>query len=375
MDDSEHQCCQEGDASVLAETSSCASSITLIEPITSTLNLPSDSEKHCPFLVHLPKHLLFNITAHLDVVSRICLQSVNRRFRNVIDVDFANLEPCARWTLARRGGGVSKIVLPSACALCKSSKCMRFFNDVLTHLEQPQHGTTKWIMRLLDRSPWARRQIALEMEKKQKPNYYACAMRRLTPDPAVEALMPFVIAPLILPTWIRFAVLRCFHCGRCISEGDTRLMGCRDCNCDYCPRRPDHHFRRCGLGQSDRIRPKLVKKNLINGGIDVVECFWKFRITSPVIAPVCRADGKRLDRKHIYYVNEDRNVRPEHIKRGEICYQQSRLGEGDPWSSEEVYICRARTQADVALHLAAVPIGQAGSNVSSSSIRYGARFW
>lgn len=168
-------------------------------------------------------------------------------------------------------------------------------------------------------------------------------MRRFTPDPVVEALMPFVTASTILPIWITFSVLRCYHCGRCISEGDTRSMGCRDCKCDYCPRRPDQHYRRCGLGWSDRIRPRLVKENPINGGIEVVEGFWKFRIKSQIDVPNCRADGKPLDWKHIFYVDEARNFKPEHLKRKEICYQQTRLEV--EWS-----------QADLELHPAADPI-------------------
>lgn len=166
MDDNEHQWCQDGDVSSLSKISSCGPPIILIEPTTSTLNPPSDCEKHCPFLIHLPKHLLFTITAHLDLVSRICLQSVNRHFRNSIDVDLASLNLCARLALARHGGDVSKSVPPSVRALCKSSQCIKLFENLPLHFEQPQHGTSKRIMRLLGSFPWARPYIAQDMEKK-----------------------------------------------------------------------------------------------------------------------------------------------------------------------------------------------------------------
>lgn len=328
MDASDHQYRHDGDASTSAETSSCASSLILVEPTASTPNLPSDSEKHCPSLIQLPKHLLSTIAAHLDVVSKMCLQSVNHRLRNVIDVDRANLSICARVALACRLGFRPNSPLLSTCVLCKNPKCVMLFKDVLTHLEDPRQGTAELVTRLLDRTPWARRYITQDMEEKQKPNYHACAMRRFTPDPVVEALMPFVTPPTLFPTWIRFLVLRCTHCGRCISEGDTRLEGCRDCKCDYCPRLPDRHFRRCGPGMSDWLRPKLVKENLINDGNDVVEGFWKLRITSPVIIPNGRADGKPLEHKGMYYVNEARTVRPELLQRGG--FRQIRLGRGDP---------------------------------------------
>ena len=110
--------------------------------------------------------------------------------------------------------------------------------------------------------------------QKQKPDLYACVQRRCAPDHYVEALMPFIRASTDEPVWIVLNVLRCQHCGKCISEKDTRLEGCRDCKCDYCPRRHDYHFRRCGPGHSHRLRPRLIKQNATDGGVDVVEDSW-----------------------------------------------------------------------------------------------------
>ena len=314
MDNAKYQRFQDEDAWSLDETSSCSSSFTFIESTISTKSMPSDPECR-QYLSQLPRRLLLAITAHLDVVSRICLQSANRHFRQVIDVDRANLSVCARYALARRLRSISKSDYLSTCPLCKTSQCKVLFGaDGLTYLEEPQHWATRWTMRALNMMPLIRQYATLELNKKQKPDLYACLMRRFTPDPEVEALMPFIRASTDEPVWIVLNVLRCQHCGKCVSEKDTRLEGCRDCKCDYCPRKPDCHFRRCGPGHSHRLRPRLIKQNAMDGGVDVVEDSWKGTITLPVHHPICRADGRYLRDNLIYYVNEARRVRRRDLR-------------------------------------------------------------
>lgn len=260
MENTKRLCRQYENVSMYAQAVSCASSTTLVEPKTSTSKLAPDQEKCCLSLSQLSRSLLSTITMHLDVVSRICLQSVNRHFRKVIDVDRARLsaDRCARYVLAcrLREGDISKSGLSSICALCKTSqgkKCYRA--DQVRYLDEPQSKPAKWIMRALDRIPWMRRYTTLDLDlnqkyvyqltKSRKPKCYTHLMEQFATDPEVEALMPFLTLPRNRPAWLAFTVLRCMHCGKCIAEGDIRLEGCLDCRCDFCPRAPDFHFRRC----------------------------------------------------------------------------------------------------------------------------------
>lgn len=256
MDNTEYQRLQDGDASSLAETSSCASSFTFIESTKCIQSMSSNSEERS--LSQLPTHLLSIIAAHLDVVSKICLQSVNRHFRKVIDVDRANLSVCARYMLAcrLREGDTSKSGLLSTCVLCKTSqRKTRHSANQIRYLDEPQRKPAKRMLRALDLIPWrVRRCITLDVDLNEKylyllkslrrPKCYSHLMEQFATDPEVEALVPFLKLPRQRPAWLAFTVLRCMHCGKCIAEGDTRLEGCVDCKCDVCPRAPDYHYRR-----------------------------------------------------------------------------------------------------------------------------------
>ena len=246
-------------ASIYAQTVSCASSSTLVEQIISTSQVPVLLEKPCPSLSQLSKPLLSTISAHLDSVSNICLQSVNRHFRKMIDVDRAHLSICARYVLAcrLREGDTSKSGPFSTCVLCKTSQHKtRHSADQTRYLYEPQRKPAKWMARALDRIPWrVRRRITLDadlngrylyqVQKSKRPRCYAHLMDQFATDPEVEALMPLLRLPRERPVWLAFTVLRCMHCGKCIAEGDTCLEGCVDCKCDFCPRAPDYRFRRC----------------------------------------------------------------------------------------------------------------------------------
>ena len=74
---------------------------------------------------------------------------------------------------------------------------------------------------------------------------YDHLMDQFGSNSTIEALLPLIqISPR--PMWLRFTVLRCTHCGRCIEEGDKRKYGCMKCFCDVCHRSVDQQHCRTG---------------------------------------------------------------------------------------------------------------------------------
>lgn len=257
MDTVQRRYRQHDNPSTFAETVSYASSSTLVETTTSASKSLSDPEKCYRSLSQLSTCILSTITVHLDVVSRVCLRSVNRHFRRVIEVDRADLNICARYVIARRlrKDGISQSSLSTTCALCKTSQGRkRYSADQVRYLDDPQNKPAERFVRSLARIPWIRRYTTLDLDLNKRylyrlndlsrPKCYAHLMEQFATNPEVEALMPLISFPGENPVWLAFTVLRCMHCGKCISEGDTRLEGCLDCKCDFCFRAPEFQFRR-----------------------------------------------------------------------------------------------------------------------------------
>ena len=315
--------CHNEEPSMKPVKSSCASSLTLVESITSTLSIPRKSNRSYTSLSQLPTHLLFRITAYLDIVSKICLQNTNHHFRDITLVDRAELNVCARFLLDQRFGQAkkSKTTSMQTCFLCKTSQGQKHYSAKhIRHLGKPQQEANKWITRTLENFPWLRRYSALELNKKDlyhmvfgaRPKCYEHLMEQFATSPAVEALMPYVVTRN-KPKWLAFAILRCMHCGKSISEGDTRLEGCLDCQCDFCPRSPELQFHRCGPDEANRPRPRQIFKSIPGGETYVVEGSGKGRITVPICRPFHRATRMCLQDLQMCYVNEARAVRPQDL--------------------------------------------------------------
>lgn len=75
--------------------------------------------------------------------------------------------------------------------------------------------------------------------------YYDHLMEQLGLNKTIEALLLLIQLPP-KPVWLRFTVLRCAHCGRCVEEGDPRLHGFLNCFCDVCPRQVHYQHYRTG---------------------------------------------------------------------------------------------------------------------------------
>lgn len=74
---------------------------------------------------------------------------------------------------------------------------------------------------------------------------YDHLMKQFGLNKTIEALLPWIQLPP-KPVWLRFTVLRCAHCGRCVEEGDPRVNGCLNCCCDVCHRTIGYQHYRTG---------------------------------------------------------------------------------------------------------------------------------
>ena len=74
---------------------------------------------------------------------------------------------------------------------------------------------------------------------------YDHLMEQFGPNSTIERLLP-LIQTSSRPMWLRFTVLRCTHCGRCVEEGDPRKYGCMKCLCDVCIRHIGYQHYRTG---------------------------------------------------------------------------------------------------------------------------------
>ena len=210
VDNTDGNCRQIRNSSI-SKTSSCASSFTFVESTLRTANLSLDSERCCPALVHVPTHVLSAITAHLDVVCRVCLQGVNHHFRKVIEVDRAHLNACARYALAYHfHHGTSNNCLMNICGLCKTSHGNGGYNgDRIRSIEDPRRGPTSWTGHALARIPWVRpygdwdKSWLYRMDPKGIPNCYDHFIQKFSCDPRIESLMEFIEVVGIQPIDLR----------------------------------------------------------------------------------------------------------------------------------------------------------------------------
>ena len=318
---------QNEDPSMEPENSSCASSFTFVETKPSTPSELQKSNSRRASLSQLPTHLLFRITAHLDIVSKICLQNTNQRFRDITPVDRAELNTCAKHLLDCRfvQKTTEERMSMQSCFLCKTSKGKkRYSAKHIRHLYEPQHESNKWTTHALEKFPWLRRYSALELNKNDlyqiqrcaRPKCYEHMMDQFATNPAVEALMPYIeVRKCNTPGWLAFTILRCMRCGKSILEGDTRLEGCLDCQCDFCPRSPEIQFRKIGPNEANWARPRQFVKSIPDGKYYVVEGSGKGRTSLPIYRPFCWSTRKPLLLVHMGYVKEARSVRPWDMRR------------------------------------------------------------
>ena len=293
--------------SSISKTSSRSSSFTFVE---------STSERCCPSLVHLPTHVFSAIAAHLDVVSKICLQGVNHHFRNVIRVDRAHLNACARYVLACHfHDGTSNNDLLTMCGLCKSSHGKkRYGGNRIRSIKDPRREATSWTGRALAKIPWVRHFSSLDwngtyLYRLDPGGMSICSTHFIgtfSSDPGIECLMDYIELPETQAAWLAFNVLRCTHCGTNISERETRLVGCVDCKCDFCLHTPSYQFRRCGPPYSEAIPLRQIFRDPITQWVYAMEGYGKKTTLVPVLFPTPRTDKTNLQSPHMCYIHDPR---------------------------------------------------------------------
>lgn len=282
----------------------------------------------------LPIGILHKVVDHLDLVALVCLQSSNRHFYNSISIDPSLLSVCIRWRIhVHFWNDRQNERLEKACMLCKIKRKHQRFQDGDERLviEGPAKSCSKGHIKSSiirenitpDRSATEKLEWTLtdpttalfykipEPSKSLVESYVDYTFdhiyhfthghpRRLDPrslyrwykladglcydhlmeqfgtNKTIEALLPLIQLPP-KPTWLRFTVLRCLHCGKCVEEGDSRLHGCLNCCCDVCHRRISHQHYRTGPRQTQN--PQLRR---ILG--DELGSLWIYEVGSKCIA-------------------------------------------------------------------------------------------
>ena len=267
-------------------------------------------------LDQLPIGILHKVVDHLDLVALVCLKSSNRHFYTRISIDPSLLSACIRWEIHILLWHDSPTQpQEKACMLCKIKQKHRRFRDgderfVIEgptiscskgHIKSPikrgnvspDHSATKKLKQTLMDPTTALFYKIPEHPKSLVESYVDYTLdhiyysthghpRRLDPrslyrwhrlgdglcydhlmeqfgtNETIEALLPLIQLPP-KPVWLRFTVLRCSHCGRCVGEGDSRLQGCLNCCCDVCHRLIDYQHYRAGPRQTQNPQiPRIL---------------------------------------------------------------------------------------------------------------------
>ena len=123
------------------------------------------------------------------------------------------------------------------------------------------------------------------MDPGEMPNCYDHFIQNFSCDPRIESHMEYIEVYETRAAWLAFRVTRCTHCGKSISETETRLVGCVDCKCDFCLQISSYQFRRCGPPYTDSIPIPLrqVFRDPITKRTYAMEGYGKPMILVPVL--------------------------------------------------------------------------------------------
>lgn len=226
-------------------------------------------EQTSPLESKLPAELLLMIINGLDIIDQVCLQSTNRFFRRFVEVDPTLLNnKCRKWAICcRLEQDLDYLPAKLTCAFCKTVRKKKCFRD---HKEvrlfdfgsfslgiKKHNGRELQIFNFKAVSLRFRHQFGFErggcrtMLHAPSRIRFCTAHRKLLFSGGPDALpekspMRFQLDTVPWPRWICAAVLRCWHCGLVVPEGDLRTRGCRQCLCDVCPRLIWQHYFRAG---------------------------------------------------------------------------------------------------------------------------------
>lgn len=248
----------------------------------------------------LPPELLLLIVNKLDIVDQVCLQSTNHFFHHFIKLDadhqalllLLNSSKCRKWAIyCRLEKDLDYLPKKLVCAFCKTTRKQICFRD---HKEVRLFDLGKFSLRLkygggndkelqifnfggfslrfrhnfgFERGGGGRG--ARTMLYAPPSVRFCTAHRKLLfsggPDALPEkSTMRFQTDTVPWPRWISAQVLRCWHCGLIVPEGDLRTTGCLHCLCDVCPRMIWQHYFRAGpcSPSGGQYKYDLYRKNV-----------------------------------------------------------------------------------------------------------------
>lgn len=216
----------------------------------------------------LPVELLLIIINKLDIIDQVCLQSTNRFFRRLVEVDPVHLnDRCRKWAICcRLEQDLDYLPAKLTCAFCKAVrpwKCFRDHKEVRVFdlgnlsLQLKRNGKELQIFNFKDFSLRFRHKFGfqqgdcLSIINAPSSRRFCTAHRHLLFTGGPNALpekspMRFRTDTFPSPRWTGAQVLRCWHCGHIVPEGDLREAGCLQCLCDICPRDVWVHYFRTG---------------------------------------------------------------------------------------------------------------------------------
>lgn len=204
----------------------------------------------------------------LGIVDQVCLQSTNRFFRRFVEVDpVLRNNRCIKWAICcRLEQDLDYLPAKLTCAFCKTvrkKKCFRDYKEVQVFdfgsfsLQLKHNGKELQIFNFKDLSLRFHHTFGFEQGDRRTMltappwNRFCTAHRKLLFSGGPNALpekspMRFRTNTVPWPQWTCAQVLRCWHCGHLVSEGDLRETGCLQCLCDLCPRQECRHYFRTG---------------------------------------------------------------------------------------------------------------------------------
>lgn len=212
----------------------------------------------------LPIELLLMIIKKLNIIDQICLQSTNRFFRRLVEVNHVHLnDRCRKWVICCRLEHDQDYLLAKltyafykAVRLLKcfrNHKKVRVFDLGNLSLQLKRNGKEMQIFNLKDFFLRFRHKFGFQQEdclliiNAPLSKRFCTAHRKLLFNGGPNFLpekspIRFQTNTFLLPRWTGAQVFRCFHCGHIVPEGDLREARCLQCLCNICPQDIQVHY-------------------------------------------------------------------------------------------------------------------------------------
>ena len=259
--------------------------------VTDITQFSTDGKGSCHSINRLPQHILEIIISNICTVDAILFQSTCKHFRKAIVVDRGKLDICMIVHLQKRiqkaalrkrlylGGKCKttpkvhrqigdppRLVMEGTPTIVKRLNYQRSADRRIRSRANFDHRFHVVLGMIVPKSSFAEmiaRSQFYRFVQVGKLICYGHLVDSFQPTSTSQSITAFIKLPGDKPGWLLLTILRCSHCGRCISEGDSRRTGCKDCKCNYCYRLADFHLFRVGPDRLEAAAPS----RLVHGGI------------------------------------------------------------------------------------------------------------